>query len=156
MIELYSTSTLLLSFISLLLLCILLAVCLKLFRYRKQLKKKDMLAGVVFIPLFSTLFFMVATNTIKIISTPSAQYTVIKGTLISTSVKDGRNQVDQAFLTVTLADQFGEEKQIKVSDILNPFSYTYTRNEPSLFTTVGKVYQVTLLDDMILKVESAN
>jgi hypothetical protein len=155
MIELYSTSTLLLSLISIILLSVLLAVCLKLFRLRKQLKKKDILAGFIFVPLFSTLFFLVATNTSKIIFTPTEQYTVIKGALVSTSIKSGKNQVDQSFLTVILKDPKGEEKQFKVSNILNPFSYTHTLNEPHLFNTIGQVYQVTLLDNMILKVEAS-
>ena len=154
MIELYSTSPFLLSFISLLLLGVLLAVCLKLFRLRRKLRKKDMLAGCVFIPLFATLFFVSAANTSQIVFAHDSQYRVVTGSLVATKVTPGENKVQQAFLTVSLKSKAGVVHKIDISDVLNPFSYTYTRNETSLFDTLGRTYRVTLLDDMILKIEA--
>ena len=151
--EIYSTPISLLILLTVILFVVLAAVLLKLNRLRKQLKVKDYVAGAIFIPIFSMLFFMSVFHTSKIIFASNTDRSEITGKLISTELLPTSQSVEQTFLLVKLEDSNEAIHEIKVSDVINPFSYTHTKGEASLFNKIGSTYKVSFVKEMIVKIQ---
>ena len=151
--EIYSTPISLLILLTVILFVVLAAVLLKLSRLRKQLKVKDYVAGAIFIPIFSMLFFMSVFHTSKIIFASDTDRSEITGKLISTEVQSTLQSVEQTFLIVKLEDSNQVIHDIEISDVINPFSYTHTKGELSIFNEIGTTYKMSFVKDMIVKIE---
>ena len=131
---------------------ILAAVLIKLSRKIKNFKKKDAFAALLFIPIFSILFFLSITTTAKIAFASDSDISVKSGKLISAEMQPKSRNIEQAFLIVSLEGEAQKIQSIKISDVINPFSYTHN-GKISVFNNIGAFYRISFVNDMIVKIE---